>query len=47
MEDKLQTLIHEIDLNIWSAKVYFLIIYPRGDAGGLSREYVLRVPSVS
>ena len=21
--------------------------YPRGDAGGLSREYVLRIPSVS
>ena len=22
-------------------------IFPRGDAGGLSREYVLRIPSVS
>ena len=22
-------------------------LFPRGDAGGLSREYVLRVPSVS
>ena len=25
----------------------FMIINPRGDAGGLSREYVLRIPSVS
>ena len=26
---------------------YYIEIIPRGDAGGLSREYVLRIPSVS
>ena len=27
--------------------MYILIVFPREDAGGLSREYVLRIPSVS
>ena len=30
-----------------SDKRSFNNIYPREDAGGLSREYVLRIPSVS
>ena len=28
-------------------KIYFKKVAPRGDAGGLSREYVIRIPSVS
>ena len=31
---------------IWFCKLG-LFVFPRGDAGGLSREYVLRIPSVS
>ena len=38
-------------LDVWEANanqdIYILIALPREDAGGLSREYVHRVPSVS
>ena len=34
---------------LYIPSLYLLIqnIFPRGDAGGLGREYVLRIPSVS
>ena len=35
------------DENGWGNHVWFRTVNPRGDAGGLSREYVLRIPSVS
>ena len=34
---------HLLDLK----KIFFIDHIPRGDAGGLGREYVLRIPSVS
>ena len=32
---------------LFHSEMQLLILYPREDAGGLSREYVLRIPSVS
>ena len=32
---------------MYNMEAFFLSEYPREDAGGSSREYVLRIPSVS
>ena len=37
----------KINYNKVSKYANVLIFNPRGDAGGLNREYVLRIPSVS